>query len=68
MSKIKDEFVVGKYKVLVIDSPLPSNAYRKYRINDKDYEPVPVYDFPCVIAIIAAESTDSLIDKEVEFV
>lgn len=64
VAKVVDEFSVKQYKVLTLDQmDMPKN-YRKYVIDGKQYDIVPVYDLPGCIAIV---SDDSFIGKTVEF-
>lgn len=65
MSKIISQWTVGKYLVLEIDHELPMKTYKKYRINGKEYDIVPVYDFPGNIAI---EAEGDFVGKTVEFI
>lgn len=64
MSKVVSEFRVKNYIVLKLDKQ-PLTSYYKYRIDGKEYDPVPIYDMPGCIAI---ESEKSFIDKQVEFI
>lgn len=64
MHKVLSEWVVGAYTVLELDQDLPVKAYEKYRIDGKDYKPIPVYDFPKHIAV---ESKGEFLGKYVEF-
>lgn len=64
VAKVVDEFSIKQYKVLTLDQmDMPKN-YRKYVIDGKPYDIVPVYDLPGCIAIV---SDDSFIGKNVEF-
>lgn len=65
MAKIIRELRVGKYLALGLNNPLPWKSYRKYRIDGKEYEIVPLYDMPNSIAV---ESSESLLGKVVEFI
>lgn len=65
MCKVIDEFQIGKYTVLGLDKPITARAYRRYRIDGKVYEIVPVYDAPKCIAI---EAEGSFLGKTVEFI
>lgn len=65
MSKIISQWTVGKYAVLEMDQGFPMKAYKKYRIDGKEYDIVPVYDFPGNIAI---EAEGDFVGKTVEFV
>lgn len=65
VSKIIGQWEIGKYIVLELDQDLPMTKYDKYRIDGKDYSPVPVYDFPKHIAI---EAHGNFKGKKVEFV
>lgn len=64
MSKIIDEFRVGKYVVLKLDT-MPQAKHRKYKIDSVEFEPVPIYDTHQCIAI---ESDENFIGKTVEFI
>lgn len=65
MRRIISQWTVGKYIVLEIDQELPMKTYKKYRINGKEYDIVPVYDFPGNIAI---EAEGDFVGKTVEFI
>ena len=65
MAKIISELRVGKYLALGLDNTLPWKSYRKYRIDGKEYEIVPLYDMPNSIAV---DSSESLLGKVVEFI
>lgn len=64
MAKVISEFIIGKYKILKLDSALPLKGYTKYVIDGNDYDIVPIYD---AVNCIAIESKDSFIGKIVEF-
>lgn len=67
MLKIVDEFQIGKYMVLKLDGNIQDTKdYRKYRIDGKIYNPVPVYDMGN--NVIAVESENSFFGKTVDFV
>lgn len=65
MRKIISQWSVGKYVVLEIDQGLPMRPYKKYRIDGKEYDIVPVYDLPGSIAI---EANGDFVGKTVEFI
>lgn len=65
MQRILSQWSVGKYTVLEVEHELPMTPYKKYRINGKEYEIVPVYDLPNSIAI---EAKGDFTGKIVEFV
>ena len=65
MSKILSQWQVGEYTALELDSDIPMKSYRKYRIDGREYTPIPVYDFPKHIAI---EEKGYFVGKTVEFV
>lgn len=64
MSKVIDEFRVKQYAVLRLDE-MPQKTYRKYRIANIEFEPVPLYDMPQCIAI---QSEADFTGKTVEFI
>jgi hypothetical protein len=64
MSKVIYNFQIGQYSVLKLDE-IPEKKYSKYRINGKEFEPVPIYDMPQCIAI---SSTEDFLGKIVEFI
>lgn len=65
--KVVSDFQCRKYRILTLDgSKWSVKKYHKYRINGKEYEPVPVYD--AGDNIIAVESEESFSGKEVEFI
>lgn len=63
--KVIGQLPVGKYIALELDVNLPVNGYKKFRIDGKEYEPVPVYELPNHIAI---EAQGNFKGKTVEFV
>lgn len=65
MRKIISQWSIGKYTVLEMDRELPMEKYKKFRIDGKEYEPVPVYDLPNHIAV---EAQGNFTGKTVEFV
>lgn len=65
MSKILSEWKIGKYIALELDEELPMRKYSKFRIDGKEYMPIPVYDLPRHIAI---EAKGNFKGKTVEFV
>ena len=64
MGEIIGEWSVGKYTVLELSQDLPNKVYKKYRIDGKYYDSVPVYDLPRSIAI---EGKGDFVGKIVEF-
>lgn len=64
MSKVVDNFQIGKYAVLKLDE-MPKSGYNKFRIEGNEFEPVPIYDMPQCIAI---ESNEEFLNKIVEFI
>lgn len=64
MSKVIDEFHINQYAVLKLDR-MTEKLFRKYRIDDIEFEPVPIYDMPQCIAI---QSDKSFIGATVEFI
>ena len=64
MSRVTDEFRIGKYAVLKLDK-MPQEKHWKYKIDGMEFEPVPIYDAQQCIAI---ESNDNFIGKTVEFI
>ena len=65
MRKILSEWKIGKYTALELDEAPPMRESRKFRIDGKQYSPVPVYDMPKHIAI---EAEGDFKGKVVEFV
>lgn len=63
--KVISQLSVGKYTALELDIGLPVSGYKKFRIDGKEYEPVPVYDLPNHIAI---EEKGKFEGKTVEFI
>ena len=65
--KVKDEFVVNKYRLLGLDEPVPLRPFAYYLINGIKYSPVVVYDsgFDC---IAVADDGKSLVGMDVDFV
>lgn len=67
MRKVIDEFQCGKYRVLILDdSKMTLDNCQKYRIEEKEYTPVSVYD--ARENVIAIETEESFIGKTVEFI
>lgn len=64
MSKVIDNFQIGKYAVLKLDE-MPKRGYNKFRIEGKEFQPVPIYDMPQCIAI---ESNENFLNRKVEFI
>ena len=65
MNKVVYEFKADKYMVLSLDEMKTPNSYKKYSINGKTYDIVPVYDAPNCIAV---ESSDSFLGKTVKYI
>ena len=65
MDKILNEWKIGKYIALELDEAPPMRKYNKFRIDGKEYTPIPVYDLPRHIAI---EAQGNFKGKLVEFV
>ena len=65
MCKVKDEFVVGKYRILGLDEPLPMQPFKFLMIAGKGYSALNVYDAKDAVGI--EDEGDSLIGEEVEF-
>ncbi len=64
MSKVVDEFKLGRYAVLKLDG-MPKTRHRKYKIDGVEFEPIPIYDtYQC----IAIEAEGSFLGKTVEFI
>lgn len=58
----------GRY-ILTLDKQIPSRAFKKYRIDGKDYVPVHVHmPGPYLLKVIALEGEGNFVGKEVEFV
>lgn len=67
MRKVMNEWHVAKYAILTLDGSVKEEpAHSKYRILGIEYVPVPVYDMGD--NVIAIESSDSLLGKNVEFI
>ena len=67
MLNIIDEFRIGKYMVLTLDGNIWGiKGYRKYRIDGRIYNSVPVYDMGN--NVIAVESEKSFVGKTIDFV
>lgn len=64
MSKVIDEFHINQYAVLKLDKML-EKLFRKYRIGDIEFGPVPIYDMPQCIAI---QLKKSFVGEIVEFI
>lgn len=56
MAKVIDEFSINQCKVLTLDKMDSPRDYRKYVIDGKSYDSVPVYDLPNCIAIVSDDS------------
>lgn len=65
MIKIIKQLDAGKYIVLCLDAPVPNINYKKLVIEEKEYEPVTVYDLPKSIAI---KEKGDFVGKEIKFV
>ena len=56
---------VGNIAVLLLDGSLPKTCYKKYKINNREYNIVPVWDMKNTIAV---EKKENLVGKIVEFI
>lgn len=65
MRTVLSQWQIGKYTALELNEDIPLKKYSKYRIEGKEYEPVPVYDLPKHIAI---EGEGEFVGNTVEFV
>ena len=65
MRTVVSELCVGKYVVLSLDGPVPSTEHKKYRIDNLEYDIVPLYDMPNSIGIAGS---GSFVGKKVHFV
>lgn len=68
MDKIIRQSILGKYTVLYLE-PNPDEIrpdYRKYRIDGREFEPVPVMDSPNTVAITG--NKDDLTGKYIEYI
>lgn len=65
MRKVLSQWEIEKYTALELDDDIPLESYKKYRINGKDYDPVPLYDLPRHIAI---EGKGDFVGNTVEFI
>ena len=52
--KVVDCFTIGPYTVMALDRKIAVPSF-KFRIEDKEYKPVPCYDLPLCVAIEAHE-------------
>ena len=43
MRTVLSQWQIGKYTALELNEDIPLKKYSKYRIEGKEYEPVPVY-------------------------
>jgi hypothetical protein len=64
MSKVINEFHINKMTVLILDN-IPNKPYSQYRIEGKNYKPIPVYDAKNCIAI---NENKNFIGQTVEFI
>lgn len=66
MSKITYKFQIGKYRVLKIE-PFTEFPYKKIRIGNEIFTPVPTYDMPNCVSI---EYTGrcSFLNSNIEFI
>ena len=53
---IKTASRIGKYLLIEIDRPIEEKSYSKYRINNRDYDIVPVYDLPNHVAVMTEDN------------
>lgn len=63
---VTQEWKVDSYTVLTLNR-MPQCDYNRYRIRDKVYDVVPVYDLPGAIAIVTPQ-TEAFVGATVEFV
>ncbi len=67
MKTVIDEWKLGQILVLFLDKPLDGlPPFSKYRIDGKEYDPVPVYDMGD--KVIAIKSDFHFKGKVVEFI
>ena len=65
--KIVEDFQLEKYRVLILDgNRFSAKHYRKYKIDGKEYESVPVYD--AGDNVVAIEAEGSFAGKTIEFI
>jgi hypothetical protein len=64
MRTVLSELHLNQFTVLNLDDE-PNEKYKLFRIDGREYKPVPIHVLPNCIAI---ESPDSFVGKEVEFV
>ena len=65
MTKINNEYVAGKYRVLVLSNDLPLKPFKNIKIDGVCYNPEIVYGVSNEIGVV---SSVSLKGKSVEFV
>ncbi len=65
MCKVKDEFVVGDYRILGLDESLPRESFRVLVIGGKEYNALNVYEAKDAIGI--HDDGNSLIGEDVIF-
>lgn len=65
MCKVKDEFVVGNYRILGLDEPLPMQPFKFLLIGGKVYNALNVYEATDAVGI--RNDGESLMGEEVEF-
>ncbi|MBR6451256.1 MAG: hypothetical protein IKS87_01000 [Lachnospiraceae bacterium] len=65
MCKVKDEFIVGEYRILGLDEPLPMQPFKFLMIGGRSYTALNVYDAKDAVGI--RNEGQSLIGEEVEF-
>ena len=65
MCKVKDEFVVGDYRILGLDESLPKESFRFLVIGGKTYNALNVYEAKDAIGI--QDDGYSMIGEEVVF-
>ncbi len=64
MIKIENQLDAGKYTVLCLNK-MPVADFRKIVIEEKEYEPIIVYDLPNSIAV---QEKGDFVGKEIKFV
>lgn len=65
MNKVVHEFKAVKYMVLELDEKKTPDFYKKYSIDGKEYDIVPISNAPNCIAV---ESSDSFLGKTVKYI
>ncbi len=65
MIKVIHQNNIGNIAVLLLDGSLPKTCYKMYKINNREYNIVPVWDMKNTIAV---ETKENLVGKIVEFI